>query len=382
MIREIAFLFVFTGGLVAKSVVVGTGDPAVDIAAVQVAVARGGQVVLQGRFSFEDPPAMRAMLPGLTAIVLVSKDVTISGAWDDRGEITSILGGEIPFVIEAPAGHVRIEHLRFMHPKGYAIVVDAISGLEIESCVIEAVQPAPPPNNPSGTSYGFGIYVASLLGLPSRHRPGQPENISGKLAIVNNQISIGGTPEQDGMGIMLTSAGTAERPVDVEISGNTIRNATKKGINVKQIGGQARIERNIVTSSITYTGNTHNDLIAGIHVGGAGLFRVARNRIDYADPEGSGIRVRSFSRLDAPVEHAIVTDNDVTMSSTADAIFGSASAGIEIRGLARDNVVQQNTIRGRARVAVALEPDDMGVPVRNSFERNDHAGFIAPRRAK
>src|SRR5262249_15601148 len=156
-------------------------------------------------------------------------------------------------------------------------------GLEIDSCVIEAVQPAAPSDNPSGTIYGYGIYVASLLGLPNRNRPGQPENISGKLAFVNNQISIGGTPGQNGIGNMVTSAGTAEKPVDVEISGNTIRNATKKGINVKQIGGQARIERNILTSRVVYTGSSINDLIAGIHIGGSGLFRVARNRIDYAD---------------------------------------------------------------------------------------------------
>jgi hypothetical protein len=379
MIKRIAALLAFAATVAAQTMVVGTGDPLVDVGAVQAAVARGGQVVLQGRFSFENPPVMRAMLPGLTAMVLVSKEVTISGTWNDRGEMTSIRGGEIPFAIEAPASRVRIERLRFLHPRGYAIVADAVGGLEIESCAIEAVEPAPPPDNPSGSIYGYGIYVASLLGLPSRHRPGQPENIYGRVSIVNNRISIGGTAEQDGMGIMVTSAGTAEKPDDVDISGNTIRNATKKGINVKQIGGQARIERNIVTSSIVYTGHTHNALIAGIHVGGAGSYRVAHNRIDYADPDGAGIRVRSFPRLEAAVEGATVVDNDVTMSAAQDAMFGSASAGIEIRGLARRNVVERNTIRGRARSALSLEPDSTGEPAGNTLDRNDHRGFIPPR---
>ena len=68
---------------------------------------------------------------------------------------------------------------------------------------------------------------------------------------------MGGTSADNGMGIMVASAGTAERPVDVDISGNTIRNATKKGINIKEIGGRARIERNVVTSTLVYTGHSH-----------------------------------------------------------------------------------------------------------------------------
>src|SRR5215470_2900095 len=40
----------------APTVVVGTGDPDIDVPAVQAAVDHGGHVVLRGHFSFERPP--------------------------------------------------------------------------------------------------------------------------------------------------------------------------------------------------------------------------------------------------------------------------------------------------------------------------------------
>ena len=91
----------YTGNLSAQTVIVGTGDPDIDIAAVQTAVDRGGAVTLRGRFSFDNPPTRHGRLADLMATILVSKDVTISGGWDERGEMTTIEGGEIPFAVEA-----------------------------------------------------------------------------------------------------------------------------------------------------------------------------------------------------------------------------------------------------------------------------------------
>jgi hypothetical protein len=49
-------ILAFGGTAAAQAIaVVGTGDPKVDIPAVQAAVARGGQVVLKGHFSFDAP---------------------------------------------------------------------------------------------------------------------------------------------------------------------------------------------------------------------------------------------------------------------------------------------------------------------------------------
>jgi hypothetical protein len=376
LMTGIAAVASFSGTVEAQTVVLGTGDPDNDIAAVQAAVDRGGSVVLRGHFSFDNPPIRRGALPDLMAMILVSKEVTISGTWDEHAEMTTIDGGEIPFAVEARGAAVRIERLRFMRPKRYAIFVDAVSGLAIESCTIESVEPLPLPGNPTGMSYGFGVYVSTLLGLPTPERRGNPGNVSGKLSIVNNQISVSGAADE-GMGIMIVSVGDLEKPVEVDISGNTIRNTTQKGINLKQIGGRARIERNIVTTSVVYTGPAQG-FIAGIHCGGSGSYLIAQNRIDVADPNGAGIRLRAYPGLGAAIEHAAITDNDVTMSAPEGAVLGARSAAIEILGLARENIAQRNRIRGRARVALSLASDATGTPAGNTFDQNDREDFILP----
>jgi hypothetical protein len=360
----------------AQTVVTGTGNPDIDVAAVQAAVDRGGSVELRGHFSFDNPPARRGELPDLMATVVVSKAVTISGAWDEHGEMTVIQGGEIPFAIEAPGASVTIERMRFVRPKLFAIFVDEVSGLAIESCTIEDVQPLPLSCNSSGLTSGIGIYVSTVMGLPTLERPGSPGNVSGKLAILDNQISGLGAADH-GIGIMVVNVGNQETPVEVAISGNTIHNATLKGINVTQIGGQARIERNIVTTTIVYTGRSEGRF-SGIHAGGSGSFVIDHNVIDLADPKAAGIRIRGYPALGAGIERATITDNDVTMSAPEGAVFGVGSAGIEIMGLARGTVVQGNRIRGRARVGLSVAPDQAGTPSGNTFDRNDHEHLISP----
>ena len=44
--------------LAQATVVIGTGNPGVDVPAVQAAVNFGGQVVLSGHFSFDTPPTI------------------------------------------------------------------------------------------------------------------------------------------------------------------------------------------------------------------------------------------------------------------------------------------------------------------------------------
>src|SRR5262245_65501013 len=88
------------GSAAAQTLVVGTGDPEVDVPAVQAAVDQGGEVILKGHFSFDRPPTVPTPLGGPPATILVSKAVAISGARDEddrmlyeHGEMTSIEGG-------------------------------------------------------------------------------------------------------------------------------------------------------------------------------------------------------------------------------------------------------------------------------------------------
>jgi hypothetical protein len=290
--------------------------------------------------------------------------------------MTAIHGGEIPFVVEAPGAEVRIKGLRFVRPKRSAIFADAVSGLAIEFCTVENVEPLPPWWNSTGVTIGVGIHVATLLGLPSPERPGKPKNVYGKVSIVNNEISVNGAAEE-GIGIMIVSVGDSEKPVEVDVSGNTIRNSTLKGIDVMEIGGQARIERNIVTTSVVYRGPA-GGFSSGIFCGRSGSYRIAYNLISMADPNGAGIRIRGAPALGAAIKHATIADNDVTMSAPEGSVFGVRSAGIEIRGSAGGNVVQRNRIRGRARVVLSVAPDKNGYPAGNTFDQNDQENFMSP----
>ena len=125
----------FAARAAAQTVVVGTGNPDIDVPAVQAAVDQGGDVVLKGHFSFDRSPTIPTAPAGEPpAMVLVSKAVAISGARDDDdGELTSIQAGQNPFYVEAPGAHVSIQGLRFIRPKGVAVRVYAVSGLVIAS---------------------------------------------------------------------------------------------------------------------------------------------------------------------------------------------------------------------------------------------------------
>src|SRR5215510_4967883 len=147
----------------AQTVVVGTGNPDIDIPAVQAAVDQGGDVVLKGHFSFDRSPTIpTAPVGNPSAMVLVSKAVAISGVREDHdhdGELTSIYAGTIPFYVEAPGAHVSIQGLRFIRPKGVAVRVYAVSGLVIASCKIEGAVPLD--HGSAGIATSFG-----LLGSP------------------------------------------------------------------------------------------------------------------------------------------------------------------------------------------------------------------------
>src|SRR5215510_13935208 len=131
-----------------STVVVGTGDPDTDVQAVQAAVNNGGNVILQGHFSFNRAPTVpTAGSDGALAMVLVSQAVAISGAGGDSvaddDDIATIDGGTIPFYVNAPGRSVSIETLRFVSPTHDAIFVYAVNGLTITSCRIQGIVPSP-----------------------------------------------------------------------------------------------------------------------------------------------------------------------------------------------------------------------------------------------
>jgi hypothetical protein len=354
--------------------VVGTGDPNVDVPAVQAAVDQGGRVVLMGHFSFDRPPATWfEHVNGRT--VLVSKQVVISGTRDENGEMTTIEGGDNPFAVDALGAHVTIQRLRFVRPKEFGILVRAVSGLVVANCQIDGVEPLPDPTTPTGSKIGNGIFVGTTPTLfpPTAAQPGQPENVSGTLSIFNNNIDAGGTAGDNTLGMALFAVGKSpDREVDLYIFGNNIRNLTERVIDVDQIGGRVHIERNVITTG-TIVGPTAGVAPDAIHVLGSGSYLIAHNSIVAEWATGAGIRVQGNAGL--PEAAAIVVDNDVTMSAPEGTVFGANSAAIEIRGMAPGNMVLNNRIRGRARAALAVIGPATGTSGNDTFVSNDLDGF-------
>jgi hypothetical protein len=350
----------------AQTVVIGTGNPDLDVPAVQAAVDQGGEVFLKGHFSFDSPPTVPTAPNGRLAMVLVSKAVAISGTQDGDHERATIEGGTTPFYVEAPGASVTIQGLRFIRPKAGAILVYSVSGLVMASCKIEGLEVL---------GGGAGIAIVTSPGMPTPMNPGHPENISGTLLIVNNDMDLtGATAAEASIGVQIFSAGVPGAEVQAHISGNKIRNVTEPAINIRRAVGRVYVERNVITTgSLASTGSPGPGAIRAVNLGS---YVIAHNVIhsQWPDPAAKGIEV--FSQFaEWPMESAVVVGNEVTMLPPEGTVFVPFSAGIDIRGFSRDNVVSNNTIRGRARAAVAVDVLRGGIPDNTAFDLNRFDDF-------
>jgi len=376
LIASIGLVAACAGTVAAQAITVaGTGDPNVDVPAVQDAVDQGGRVVLIGHFSFDRSPTTPAG-ETYSRMVTVSKQVVIAGNRDQQGEMPTIEGGFIPFLVEAPSARVAVQGLRFVRPKGTAIWIYAVKGLTIASCRIEGVEASADYSRYAGGA-GFlanGIFVGANPTPPSTAQPGQPENFSGTLAILNNDIEMEGTSAGNSLGIVIFGVGKSpDKEVDIYISGNNISNVTEPAINFRIVGGQAHAERNVISTGVT--GNTTPD---AIRIVGAGSYLIAHNLIDcgWANGAASGINVFGQSAT-LQEASAIIADNDVTMSTPAGTVFADGTAGIVIGGFAQGNTSLNNRIRGRARAALAVVGRNGGTPSNTRFVSNDLDGLQA-----
>lgn len=359
------------GAPAGSTVVIATGNPDVDVPAVQAAVDLGGKVVLSGHFSFDTAPTIPTPLRALgfpPATILISKAVAINGTAH-----ATIERGTIPFYVAARGASVSIQKVHFVSPSKSAIFVSAVSGLVIASCSIAGIAPLP-----NIQFSGISVGGSDMAVIPTPAQPGHPENISGTIVISNNDMNlIGGTVNDNVLGITAFSVGQApDKEVDLYISGNKIKNITEPGINLRRISGRAHVERNvIITGTMSSQRAAHPEAIRAVNTGS---YVIARNVIHSQWPDPNAIGIGLFSQFrDWPLADAAVLDNDVTMSPPDGVQFGDYSAGIEIRGFARNIFVGNNRIRGRARAAVAVDVFHGGIPGKTAFVRNRFGDFKA-----
>jgi len=198
---------------------------------------------------------------------------------------------------------------------------------------------------------------------------GQPENFSGTMAFLNNDIDVGTTPGAQTLGIVLFNVGRSpDKEVDIYVSANNFRNSTEPAINFRVIGGRASAERNVIVTGVTGGADA-------IRIVGSGSYLITHNSIDCGWANGAATGINVFAQAFAPEASAIVVNNDVTMSAPEGTVFGASSAGIVIRGFAQGNPVLNKRLRGRARGALAVNNLNAGIPGNNSFVSNDLDGF-------
>jgi hypothetical protein len=355
------------------SVVTGTGNPAVDIPAVQAAVDQGGDVILIGHFSFDADPTTP---PGAAyaRMVTVSKAVVISGNRDANGDMP-INGGNWPFFVDAAGARVAIRGLHFIGPKAGAIWVYAVSGLSVANCRIEGVISSAE----FGVQAGLSTPLAGGIGLfgdahpPSANFPGHPENFSGSMEIVNNYVDMAGHPGALHLGIVIFSVGTSpDQEVDIQIAGNTVLNVTEPAIDLQYIAGRIVVERNTITTG-SFLGSVANP--DALRILGSGTYLIMHNSIDcgWPDPAATAINIYGNNRSNS--KSAIVIDNDVTMSAPEGIVFATNSAGIEVGGAATGVAALNNRVRGRAAVALSVFDRSGNTPANITFVANDIAGF-------
>lgn len=363
-------------------VVIGTRNPSVDVAAVQAAVNEGGDVVLKGHFSFDATPTQPlapplrsagSALPG-AAEVLVAKAVNLSGETDEEEGMTTIDAGTIPFYVDAPGQRVTIRGLRFVRPISGAILVHAVTGLEIVANKIAGVVPFAHQTN--------GISLTTTGILPNPTSPGSPELITGLLRIERNEIDmVGGTSGVDNtLGLTVFSVGVEGAEVDAYISGNRMRNMTEPAINFRHIIGHAAIKNNDIRTGPSIGTAARNSVI---RIANTGSYLVAHNSITCEWATGDAEAIGAFSQFATwPIEHAVIADNVIRMNAPAGTAFTAFSAGIALYGFADSNVVRHNTIHGAALAALSipsvfpLPPQPPATQQDNAFIRNRLIGFV------
>ncbi|HKF42641.1 MAG TPA: right-handed parallel beta-helix repeat-containing protein [Thermoanaerobaculia bacterium] len=321
--------FAFVGVIVAclaavapgQVLLVGTGDPAIDVPAVQAAVDGNGVVLLEGTFSFTGAPAA----------VTIHRSVWIAGVADEQGQIPRILGGTQPFVVLAPGADVAIEGLRFQDPVGAAVWIQSAHGILVESCVVDGVVP--------------GLIGARVVAIGIFESAGPV----GTVRILRNDVSPGGPVTNDTNGIILL-APTAE----IEIAYNNVSSTTAHGIDLRNVAGLARVERNVVVTGPVGRGGGVGAFVDGIRCVGTGRYVIEDNFVSTGFENAAGIRIGGTAG-------AAIQGNDVLLPLSETAVPGAQSAGIQVEGSASSTEIVDNRVRGRGRTAFSVIHSDFAL---------------------
>src|SRR5262249_2048130 len=152
---------------------------------------------------------------------------------------------------------VVIEQLRFEDSSGAGILISTGHDVTVANCAFERVLP--------------GLVVGRLLAIGVFAVFGPIATIT----VVKNEFDIGGLPTSDSSGVILNAP-----PGAVEVADNTVRNTTAHGIDLRNIGGPAHIERNRVETGSVGRGGGPGQFVDGIRCVGTGTYVIEHNSVN------------------------------------------------------------------------------------------------------
>ncbi len=337
-----------------------TGTFPADVDAVQAAVSRGGSILLKATNRQGDPTAFNFGPPddaNTSGGVYITKDVKVFG--ERRGPYqTKIDGGVIPFRGWMPGdtgdSHARVKTmisgLDFERPLLSAVTIDWSSGSQIVGNRIANVQGElvcadPDCNQPIGTE---GRAIKFLGNYDPEHA------ITGKISVSDNEIV--NSNADLSAAIVLDSVAA-----DVTIQNNRITVSQEGGMFLIDSSGKVIIDDNFIApgdgnGNASSLGNGID--ILDINTAGA-EYIVTHNTLDIENPGADGIILDGYGGIN----HAIVTNNQVTMHGTnygaislfqnvsdsritGNIIRGNASFGLDIMEYAPESKASSNLFAG------------------------------------
>ncbi len=260
-----SLLFLLPCTALAQAVVVGQGNPSIDVPAVQAAVDQGGSVLLVGTFDFGD-----------TGRVVLSKDVAISGEADGSGApTTTVIGGDWTFFSPLPATlppseagpKIRIQSIHFRQPLGPPIHLAYCGGANIRGNKVTEIRKRPFTTFFRRAGVLIGPRDAAVTTTIFRHL------VTGSIKVTDNEVDLAGPDPTitSGEGIFVNLTDGAE----VYVARNTVTNCTRNCVDIldnrldSEGRGSVVIEKNRVITGVTGipipTPGTPNGIVTGFN---------------------------------------------------------------------------------------------------------------------
>lgn len=362
--------------------VVGTGNAAADLAALQAAVDQGGTVRLQGSFEFGD-----------TGQVRLTRDVALVGETDAQGRpLATIRGGFaslrslVPEPMTGPGPKIEIRGIRFDGATWTPMQLMHTSGATVANTVVTRVKPAPFPPGPMSGGRPYAMQHAVIVGGPAiepgKGAPYRAGTAGGTVRIVDNAFDLANDAPRSTMAqavFMLYTTG-----VQAEIANNRIRNVTRNAIeaidNYRDAEGRG---------SITLRGNDievpadgapfptprgPNGIVVGYFLdpSAAADPKRAVDHLVTGNTIRTGAQTQGSAALSVLADRATVSDNRIVLA-------GPGTFGIVVAG--SGNQLLRNRVEGRGAMGIAVSPVPPLKASDNELAANDVSALQVPRSA-